>query len=93
MRGGDYRGCRSAFPFHLAGSDEFVSEARVQRLGRKLELERCPLELQEYPGTRHWFCDQEQDEAFDVAAAELAFARTKASVHRHLLHGTTTAIA
>lgn len=84
-RGGEYARCRSAFQFHLAASDDFVSTSRLAKLRSRLEQAACPVEVHTYAGTRHWFCDQEQDEAYDAAAAALALERTETFLHTHLM--------
>ncbi len=85
VRGGDYRDSRSAFQFHLAADDVFVSPARLRRLTSRLEQADRPAEYHSYAGTRHGFCDEGHASAYDPSAAELAWKRTEAFLHHHLL--------
>lgn len=83
-RSGDYSASRSAFQLHLADRDPFVSPAGVDRLEHQLRTAGRPLEVHRYPGTGHWFLERDRPEAYDAAAAALAWQRTVDFLDRHL---------
>ncbi len=76
VRNGDYSESRSSFLAHFAQTDEWVSPDSVKRLGRSLSKARRPFECQTYPGTRHWFFEDDRIEVFQPEAAALAWSRT-----------------
>lgn len=83
-RGGDFSASRSAFQFHLAQSDPFVSPGAVVRQERVLDTAGRVAEFHRYPGTGHWFFDWDHPEAYDEAAARKAWHRTVAFLDQHL---------
>ena len=52
-------------------------ERSLRNAGRDVEIHR-------YPGTEHWFAEPSRD-AYDAAAADLAFERTVTFLRRHLV--------
>lgn len=83
-RAGDFSASRSAFQFHLAESDPFVSPGSVARQERQLRAAGRDVEFHHYPGTGHWFFEWDRPDAWDPAAAELAWQRTVEFLDRHL---------
>ncbi len=83
-RAGDFSASRSAFQFHLAASDPFVSLGGITRLERRLRAAGRPAEFHRYPGTGHWFYEWDRPEAYDPHAARLAWQRTIDFLDRHL---------
>ncbi len=81
VRGGDYRASRSSFQLHLASQDEYVTHSGVAKLRRRLEAAGRPLEIFDYDGTGHWFCEPDQPEFYDMEAARLAWKRTVGFLH------------
>lgn len=75
-RAGDFSASRSAFQFHLAESDPFVSEGGIARQQRQLQAAGRSAEFHRYPGTGHWFVEPDRPEAYRQDAAELAWRRT-----------------
>lgn len=84
-RAGDFSASRSAFQFHLAEHDPFVSDAGIARQERQLLAAGREVEIHRYLGTGHWFFESDRPEAFDAPAAALAWARTVTFLDRHLL--------
>lgn len=83
-RGGDFSGSRSAFQFHLAESDPFVSPGSVVSQRRQLRAAGVEAEFLQYPSTGHWFFEWDRPDAYDKEAADLAWQRTLTFLDRHL---------
>ena len=75
-RGGEYIQGRSTFQFHLAETDPYVSASGVKALRKKLAAAGKQAEFHVYPGTGHWFFEDDRPEAYQPEAAELAWNRT-----------------
>ncbi|MEI2812176.1 MAG: dienelactone hydrolase family protein [Nocardioides sp.] len=82
-RGGDFTASTSAFQFHLAETDPFVTKAGVAHQERQLRAAGRQVELHRYPGTGHWFFEQDRPDSYDSAAANLAWRRTVKFLDRH----------
>ena len=74
---------RSAYLGHFAEHDRFVDDDEITLLEADLRLLDKEVEFHRYPGTGHWFFESDR-EAYDAAAAELAWDRTMAFFHAHL---------
>jgi carboxymethylenebutenolidase len=83
-RGGDFSGSESAFQFHLAEADPFVSPGSVVRQRRNLRGAGVEAEFHHYPATGHWFFEWDRLDAYDKDAADLAWIRTVKFLDRHL---------
>ena len=83
-RAGDFSSSQSAFQFHLAESDPFVSKSGVARQERQLRAAGRQVEIYSYPGTGHWFCDWDRPESYEPQAALQAWQRTVDFLGRHL---------
>ena len=83
-RAGDYSTSRAAFLGHFAEKDDWVSEAALKKLRKGLETAGRIAELFVYPGTGHWFFESDRTDVYDPQAAELAWQRTIAFLHRHV---------
>ena len=84
VRGGDYSQSTTAFQFHLAETDPFVSEKSAGRLERDLVAGGRQAEFFRYSGTGHWFFEWDRPEAYVSDAAALAWSRTVSFLDRHL---------
>ena len=84
VRAGDFAASGSAFQFHLAESDPFVSTPGVARQRRALEKAGRPHDIYVYPGTGHWFFEEDRADDYRPAAATLAWERTVAFLEEHL---------
>lgn len=82
-RGGDFTASTSAFQFHLAETDPFVTKAGVAHQERQLRAAGRQVELHRYPGTGHWFFEQDRPDSYDSAAANLTWRRTVKFLDRH----------
>jgi carboxymethylenebutenolidase len=79
----DMADARSAFLGHYAEVDPFVDDDGLVLLESELHLDGLDVEFHRYPGTRHWFAEDDRPE-HDPDAAALAWDRTLAFFHRHL---------
>lgn len=75
-RGGDYAASRAAFQFHLAENDPYTAASGARKLEKALRAAGKQAEFYTYPGTGHWFFESDRPEAYDAAAAKLAWERT-----------------
>ena len=77
-RAGDYSGSRAAYLGHFAETDEFEPQADVDALETALRRAGRPVTFHRYMGTGHWFFEPDRPQAFNQAAASLAWDRTLA---------------
>ena len=77
-RDGDYGSSKAAYLGHFAETDEFEPQSGVDRLEAALRRAGRPVNFYSYPGTGHWFFEPDRAEAFNRAAANLAWDRTLA---------------
>lgn len=80
----DFAGARSAYLGHFAETDSFVSADEVSYLEASLRLEGLDVDFHTYPNTTHWFFEADRTVAYHPQAAQLAWDRTVAFLHRHL---------
>ena len=79
----DMADARSAFLGHYAEVDPYVDDDALVLLEAELHLDGREVAFHRYPGTRHWFAEDDRPE-HDPAAAALAWDRTLGFLHRHL---------
>lgn len=72
----DYSPARAAYLGHFAETDEWVAASGVKKLERTLRTAGRPVTFYTYPGTGHWFFEQDRSDAFNAPAAQLAWERT-----------------
>jgi carboxymethylenebutenolidase len=84
VRGGSFAGARAAFLCHLAAADPWVSAGTLRRFERSLRTAGLVLTTYTYPGTGHWFFEADRADAYDAAAADLAWQRTVAFLRDRL---------
>jgi carboxymethylenebutenolidase len=77
-RGGDYSTSRAAYLGHYAETDEFEPQSEVEELEASLRSAGRPVSFYQYSGTGHWFFEPDRLDAFNQAAASLAWDRTLA---------------
>jgi carboxymethylenebutenolidase len=75
-RSGDFSKSQSRFLGHFAETDEWVSAAGLKRVKKALETAGKDFVFHNYPGTTHWFFEEDRADAFDPKAADLAWTRT-----------------
>jgi len=74
----DFSGSRAAYLGHFAETDEFEPQSEVDKLEAALRRAGRPVTFHRYPGTGHWFFEPDRPQAFNQAAASLAWDRTLA---------------
>lgn len=75
---GDYRGAKAAVLGHFAEYDEFEPLDNVEELEGLIQQAGLPVTFYHYAGTGHWFFEPDVVQAYDDAAAQLAWERTLA---------------
>lgn len=81
----DYRRSRAAYLGHFAEADDFEPVSGVVGMESALRAAGRPVAFHTYPGTGHWFFEPDRADAYDEAAATLAWDRTVAFLRRELL--------
>lgn len=79
----DFAAARSAYLGHFAESDAYVDDDDVALLEAELRLDELDVTFHRYPGTQHWFFEQDRPE-HDADASALAWARTLEFLRHHL---------
>lgn len=79
----DFMGATAAVQGHFAEHDPFVTDNERIEMQAHLHLVGLEPEFHHYPGTRHWFFESDR-QAYDEAAAELAFDRMITFLHANL---------
>ena len=74
--GGDYSNSRAAYLGHFAENDPFEPRSSVDNLEESLRRAGRPVSFYQYPGTGHWFFEPDRTDAYNPAAADLAWERT-----------------
>ena len=78
----DFSNARADYLGHFAENDEFEPQSNVDDLEKSLRLAGCPVSFSVYPGTGHWFFEPDVSQAYNAAAASLAWERTVAFLKR-----------
>jgi carboxymethylenebutenolidase len=73
---GDYSNAKAAYLGHFAAEDEFEPQANIDNLEESLRRAGCPVTFYRYSGTGHWFYEPDRSQAYNEAAASLAWERT-----------------
>lgn len=74
--GGDFSTSRAAYLGHFAENDPYEPPSNVNELEESLRRAGRPVTFYRYPGTGHWFFEPDRTEAYNQAAATLAWERT-----------------
>jgi carboxymethylenebutenolidase len=67
---------KAAFLGHFAETDEFEATASVRDLEKLLRTLGKEVKFHTYPGTTHWFFENDRPDAYDPGAAKIAWERT-----------------
>lgn len=81
--GGRFRRAKSPVLGHFAEHDLYARPEQITALRGHLEAEDIPNTFHIYPGTRHWFMEEDRPE-YDSESAKLAWERTIEFLHRSL---------
>ena len=75
-RAGDFSSSHSSFLAHYAEEDAWVSRASRRRMESEIAKAERSYQAFDYPGTRHWFAENDREREYAPDASKLAFART-----------------
>jgi carboxymethylenebutenolidase len=79
---GDYSNSKAAYLGHFADDDEFEPQSNIDQLEESLRRAGRQVTFHRYSGTGHWFCEPDREDAYNEAAANLAWERTLAFLKR-----------
>lgn len=71
-------GSQAAYLGHFAAQDDYEPAEFVDQLEASLRAAGRPVTFHRYPDVGHWFFEQDRPDAYNQAAAELAWDRTVA---------------
>ena len=74
--GGDFSKSKASYLGHFAENDDFEPRSSVDELEEALRSAGRPVTFHHYAGTGHWFFEPDRADAYDQAAATLAWDRT-----------------
>jgi carboxymethylenebutenolidase len=80
--GGDFSRSRADFLGHFAGKDQYEPQANVDNLEASLKRAGRQVTFHRYSDVGHWFFESDRVQAYDQAAARLAWDRTLAFLKR-----------
>lgn len=80
--GSDFSNSRAEYLGHFAANDEYEPVSNVKILEESLRGVGRSLTFHTYPDTGHWFCEPDVTQAYNPAAASLAWERTLAFLNR-----------
>lgn len=80
----DFEPAQAAILGHFAEHDELVSDDDVVEMEAHLRLLGKEVQFHRYPGTGHWFIEEDRPAAYDPGAASIAWERTVHFLHHHL---------
>ncbi|MCI0398153.1 MAG: dienelactone hydrolase family protein [Chloroflexi bacterium] len=81
----DFARTKAAFLGHFAENDPYESLETIRQTEAEIKKAGRPVTFHVYPGTGHWFFESNRPDAYNAAAAQLAWERTLAFLH-HSLH-------
>ena len=73
---GDYPQAKAAYLGHFAQVDDYEPESEVDGLEAALRTAGRPVTFHRYEGVGHWFFEPDRPDAYNPAAAQLAWERT-----------------
>jgi len=78
-----YSRAKAAYLCHYAEDDSFVPTEAIVQMEQELRAAGRSVAVYRYPGTRHWFFEENRPE-YDAGAARLAWERTIQFLHQQL---------
>lgn len=78
----DFSQAKAEYLAHFAGDDPYEPAENVAWLANELQQAGRPATFHTYPGTGHWFFEPDRTDAYNEAAAQLAWERTLAFLKR-----------
>jgi carboxymethylenebutenolidase len=78
----DFRHAQATYLAHFAETDLYEPPENVDHLANALRQAGRPATFYTYPGTGHWFFEPDRTQAYNPAAASLAWERTLAFLWR-----------
>ena len=79
----DYNNAKAAYLCHFAEHDPWESAESVKEMEQALQAAGRPAIFYTYPGTTHWFFEENRPE-YDPEAAQLSWERTIEFLHQRL---------
>lgn len=73
---GEFKRSQAAYLGHFAGNDPYEPASSVDWLEKALRDAGRPTTIHRYEGTGHWFFEPDRSDAYNAAAATLAWERT-----------------
>ena len=80
----DFTTTATAYLGHFAEQDEWEPDEGIRQLEEELKAAGREAAFYRYPGTGHWFFEDDRPDAYQPAAAALAWERTLAFLHEKL---------
>src|SRR4030042_4624134 len=80
--GNDFTNSKAAYLGHFADQDVFDPQSNIDSLEESLKRAGRPVNFYRYSGTGHWFFEPDRSQAYNQAAASLAWDRTLAFLRR-----------
>ena len=82
--GGDFSSSQAAYLGHFAENDPYEPQSNIDELEQSLRRAGRPVTFYRYNGTGHWFFEADRSDAYNPAAASLAWERTLTFVRNSL---------
>ncbi len=80
----DFSGAKAAYLGHFSPQDEYEPREGIEALQAALSEAGRPVSFYFYPGTTHWFMEEDRPDAYRAEAASLAWQRTLAFLGEQL---------
>jgi carboxymethylenebutenolidase len=80
----DYGKHTAAFLGHFGEHDEWEPLDAVQEMEQAMHAAGRDAAIHVYPGTGHWFVEEDRPDVYDPEAAAIAWERTLTFLHQHL---------
>lgn len=78
----NFSNSKASYLGHFAENDEYEPQPNVDGLEAALKSAGRPVTIYQYSGTGHWFFEPDRPQAYNQAAADLAWERTLAFLKR-----------